>query len=75
MPLISPMYGAADRVNFPKPKRSKQFSPQKLKHQADMLADKARLVALVRANGFPECKANAPFSALRRYLKERGIKP
>ncbi len=64
------------RKDRPKRKRAARnpgwqelYSPRSEK----ILIERARLLNLVRTNGFPECKATVRFSRLRQYLKEHGI--
>lgn len=55
-------------------RRTRQISMKQLRRRARALQHKQHLLALVRANGCPECSSRTRIATLRRYLMERGVK-
>ncbi len=70
--LISSVYGNPTLMPRDKPKLGRDLTARHLRRYERILSE--RLVALVRANGFPECKRDARLSQMRSYLKARRIK-
>ena len=71
MSLISSVYGNPNLTRRKKPKAQAIPSMGKLRAQAQFADDRRKLVAMVRAAGFHECKPDASMRSMRQYLKEQ----
>lgn len=71
---ISSIYSQREPLKQSKRRPARELSKESIDRMAEREQLRARLVALVRANGFPDCRHNVRIKTLREVLKAKGVK-
>lgn len=74
MNQISSIYSQTEPLTLKQRRPARPLDTKSVKRMAAAATERARLTALVRANGFPDCKSDVRMATLRKVLKARGVK-
>ena len=72
--LISSVYQPLEKSRMRRVRKPRDRYLKYIARRTEYLAERERLLLLVRANGFADCSRAAHIAAMRAYLRERHIK-